>query len=75
MQKHFQSFWSMYAVVLCYAGSVLKMMFGGMYGTEFQPENIPQGSLGALSLTFTAILLVSIHSCMNAQSKAPQEHE
>jgi hypothetical protein len=75
MQAHFQRFWSLYAVVICYAGSVLKMMFGGTNGTTFQPEDATQGGLAALSLTFTAIFLVGLHSCMSSQWKGSQEHE
>ena len=75
MQNHSKRFWSLYVVLFCYAGAVLKMMFDGTYGTEFQPENMPQGGLAWLSLIFTAIFFVGLHSCLNADSKSSKGHE
>ena len=75
MHKHFQRFWTLYAVVMLYVGSVLKMMSGGTQGTELQPDDMPQGGLDVVSMVFTAIFLVGFRSCMNAQLKDSQGHE
>ncbi len=68
MNQHWKRFWILYALPLLYAGAVLKTLFGGVHGTDFQPEAAPQGALSSLSLTFTAIFLVAMYSCLQGSS-------
>ena len=71
MAKHFQQFWSLFAVIICYGLGIVVLVYGGPEGTE----TVPQWAFSLVTLTFTAIIAVSLHLCLSARAKDSQEQE
>ena len=71
MSKKIKSFWSMIAVVVCYGLAMTVLVHGGPEGTE----EVPRWAFSLVSLTFTAIGLVDLHMCLNAQANHSQTTE